>query len=246
MAVSNTSAFNCRAVTGGTPFSEHSDGWAIDVNPVHRPGVRRRQLALGRLLKRPDRRPALLLHQPVTRRLAIGVLAVALLAACGGDDRAATGGDTTRRPTTSRPPTTTTTAPPATTTTTTAPPAPTIPAPADPAPTEDVVPPAPPGDPRIAGVTAEQLHASWRPGCPVGPEDLRAVTVTHVDFAGTRRTGTLVVRADWAEAVLGVFDQLLALGFPIERIEPVDAYGGSDDASTGPVARTPGCTRRGR
>lgn len=39
MAANNTSAFNCRAVTGGTAFSEHSYGWAIDVNPLLNPYV---------------------------------------------------------------------------------------------------------------------------------------------------------------------------------------------------------------
>ena len=39
MAADNTSAFNCRAVTGGTGWSEHSYGWAVDVNPVENPYV---------------------------------------------------------------------------------------------------------------------------------------------------------------------------------------------------------------
>jgi hypothetical protein len=40
MAADNTSAFNCRPVTGGTRFSEHAYGEAIDVNPVENPYVR--------------------------------------------------------------------------------------------------------------------------------------------------------------------------------------------------------------
>lgn len=40
MAANNTSAFNCRAVTGGTSFSTHSWGRAIDINPVQNPYVR--------------------------------------------------------------------------------------------------------------------------------------------------------------------------------------------------------------
>jgi D-alanyl-D-alanine carboxypeptidase len=35
----NTSAFNCRPVTGGTRFSEHAYGRAIDVNPIENPYV---------------------------------------------------------------------------------------------------------------------------------------------------------------------------------------------------------------
>src|SRR6476620_10279795 len=34
MAADNTSAFNCRAITGGGGWSEHSYGTAIDLNPV--------------------------------------------------------------------------------------------------------------------------------------------------------------------------------------------------------------------
>ena len=35
----NTSAFNCRAVTGGTGWSRHAYGKAIDINPVQNPYV---------------------------------------------------------------------------------------------------------------------------------------------------------------------------------------------------------------
>jgi hypothetical protein len=39
MAADNTSAFNCRPVTGGTSWSEHAYGRAIDVNPIQNPYV---------------------------------------------------------------------------------------------------------------------------------------------------------------------------------------------------------------
>jgi hypothetical protein len=39
MAANNTSAFNCRRETGGTSWSEHSYGRAVDVNPVQNPYV---------------------------------------------------------------------------------------------------------------------------------------------------------------------------------------------------------------
>lgn len=41
MAADNTSAFNCRKVTGGSEWSQHSYGWAIDINPVENPYVSR-------------------------------------------------------------------------------------------------------------------------------------------------------------------------------------------------------------
>ena len=36
----NSSAFNCRPLTGGRTFSEHAYGRAIDINPVQNPYVR--------------------------------------------------------------------------------------------------------------------------------------------------------------------------------------------------------------
>jgi hypothetical protein len=41
MAANNTSAFNCRRVTGGSGWSEHSYGTAIDLNPVQNQYVTR-------------------------------------------------------------------------------------------------------------------------------------------------------------------------------------------------------------
>lgn len=41
MNANNTSAFNCRRVTGGKRLSEHAFGRAIDINPIQNPYVRR-------------------------------------------------------------------------------------------------------------------------------------------------------------------------------------------------------------
>lgn len=57
MDADNTSAFNCRAITGGTGWSEHAYGRAIDVNPVENPYVLGRSVgpAAGReFVDRPD------------------------------------------------------------------------------------------------------------------------------------------------------------------------------------------------
>ena len=40
MAADNTSAFNCRPITGGGAYSVHSWGKAVDINPVENPYVR--------------------------------------------------------------------------------------------------------------------------------------------------------------------------------------------------------------
>jgi D-alanyl-D-alanine carboxypeptidase len=41
MTANNTSAFNCRRVSGSSRWSEHAFGRAIDVNPLHNPWVTR-------------------------------------------------------------------------------------------------------------------------------------------------------------------------------------------------------------
>jgi hypothetical protein len=69
---------------------------------------------------------------------------------------------------------------------------------------------------------------SWRPGCPVPLRDLRVLRLSYRRFDGRVRTGRLIVHEDVARDVLGVFRNLYAERFPIRRMVPVDAYGGSD------------------
>jgi hypothetical protein len=89
----------------------------------------------------------------------------------------------------------------------------------------------PPFHTSVAPVTAAQLGASWRPGCPVGPEQLRVVRVSFVGFDGRARTGALVVNRSVTNDVQVAFRRLYAARFPIRRMEPVSAFGGSDDRS---------------
>jgi hypothetical protein len=74
----------------------------------------------------------------------------------------------------------------------------------------------------------EMTGVSWHRGCPVGLADLRAVRATYHGFDGSDRTGTLIVHRDVAAKVLAVLRRLYEDGFPIRRMAPVDAYGGSD------------------
>ena len=60
----NTSAFNCRVVTGGKSFSEHAWGRAIDINPVQNPYVRSNGSVLDPKAK-PYVREARLVNQEV-------------------------------------------------------------------------------------------------------------------------------------------------------------------------------------
>ncbi len=73
-----------------------------------------------------------------------------------------------------------------------------------------------------------KLGPSWHSGCPVAVSELRLVTVTVHRFDGRVHNGQLVVNAKWAAPVISVFRKLYALGFPIRRMVPVDAYGGDD------------------
>lgn len=83
----------------------------------------------------------------------------------------------------------------------------------------------------VSPVTADDLPASWRPGCPVPVSALRAVDATYWGFDGQVHDGRLIVAAEQAEAVRAVLEALFAARYPIERMEPVDVYGGSDAAS---------------
>ncbi|MEA2973894.1 MAG: hypothetical protein QOG82_2352 [Actinomycetota bacterium] len=82
-----------------------------------------------------------------------------------------------------------------------------------------------------SAVTAAELGSSWRPGCPVAPEDLRLLRMSYWGFDDQPHVGALVVAASVAAAVLEVFHTLYDQRFPIRRMEPVDVYGADDDAS---------------
>lgn len=74
--------------------------------------------------------------------------------------------------------------------------------------------------------------ASWHPepGCPA-PEDLALLRMNHWDMQGRVRQGELIVAADVADEVLRAFERIFAARFPIARMEPIDAFAGSDTAS---------------
>ena len=88
---------------------------------------------------------------------------------------------------------------------------------------------APPAPATVEPVTAAELGASWRPGCPVEPGRLRRVDVDHIGFDGQTHRGELIVDEDLVPEVITIFDQLYRLHFPIEKIRTVDQYPGADD-----------------
>jgi D-alanyl-D-alanine carboxypeptidase-like protein len=84
----------------------------------------------------------------------------------------------------------------------------------------------------IERVTAAELPYSWRPGCPVGPAELRRVRLRYLGFDGRAHTGRLVVNARVANDVVRIFGELYRSRFPIRKMRPIDVYHGSDSRST--------------
>jgi D-alanyl-D-alanine carboxypeptidase len=141
-------------------------------------------------------------------RVPVSVVAmIALLGACSGDDGGARSSMPSRRATTSSTTSTSTT-------------------------TTTVAAPVAGFRSSVAPVTAPDLGASWRPGCPVGPEQLRLVTVTLVGFDGVDHPGSLVVHADVANAVVEVFRQLHAARFPVREMHPIRTQAEFEDFET--------------
>jgi hypothetical protein len=95
----------------------------------------------------------------------------------------------------------------------------------------------PPGFEATVRVVDEEARAtmigvSWKPGCPVPIDDLRIIEMNHWGFDGqVHDGGQLMVHRLVADAVVQAFGELFAARFPIRRMELIEAYGGSDDAS---------------
>ncbi|MGD9697251.1 MAG: M15 family metallopeptidase [Thermoleophilia bacterium] len=75
---------------------------------------------------------------------------------------------------------------------------------------------------------AAMTPSVWRPGCPVALSQLRHVSLPYIDFRGRPRRGALVVHNSVAGQVVTVFRALYEARFPIRRMRPIQAYGGSD------------------
>ena len=76
------------------------------------------------------------------------------------------------------------------------------------------------------------VGVSWKPGCPVPIDDLRIIEMNHWGFDGTvHDDGRLMVHEDVADDVVAAFGEIYAARFPIRRMELIEEYGASDDAS---------------
>ena len=84
---------------------------------------------------------------------------------------------------------------------------------------------------RVSTVDAAQLGATWRPGCPVGPNQLRLLTMDYVNFQGESRVGTMVIASKVVGAVVKIFRTLYDHRFPIHSMAPESQFGGHDPLS---------------
>jgi hypothetical protein len=109
--------------------------------------------------------------------------------------------------------------------------------------------PVPPADGTFAASIAPLddatlARSTWRDGCPVARDELRHVTVVHTGFDGHDHTGELIVHADVAADVVGIFRALHAARFPLEEVRIIAADElelpptGDGNTTTGFVCRT--------
>ena len=79
---------------------------------------------------------------------------------------------------------------------------------------------------------AQMIGVSWQPGCPVPIDDLRIIEMNHWGFDGTVHDGgRLMVHEEVVDEVVAAFGEMFDARFPIRRMELIEQYGGSDDAS---------------
>lgn len=69
---------------------------------------------------------------------------------------------------------------------------------------------------------------TWHPGCPVPIKDLAYLTLSYWGFDQKTHTGVLIVNKKLALEVVAIFRELYLQKFPIERMEPMDAFKGDD------------------
>jgi hypothetical protein len=92
---------------------------------------------------------------------------------------------------------------------------------------------------RIEEVPPEvAARSTWDPACPVGLGELRYLTVSFWGFDDRAHTGEMLVHAEVADDVVGVFKRLHQARFPIEemritRAEELDLHPTGDGNNTG-------------
>jgi len=81
----------------------------------------------------------------------------------------------------------------------------------------------------VTVVTRADVPHTWRPGCPVGPSQLREIHMAYWGFDARPHLGSMVVNQGVVGQVVEVFRTLYDKRFPIWEMVPEDAYGGNDN-----------------
>ena len=81
----------------------------------------------------------------------------------------------------------------------------------------------------INGAVLERIEGvSWKPGCPVGIDDLRLLSLSYIDFDGNENVGELICHNSVAEDLTEIFRELYEMRFPIGNMRLIDDYGADD------------------
>ncbi len=95
----------------------------------------------------------------------------------------------------------------------------------------EVLPPYHASIHRISPIRRAMMRSIHGRRCPVRWSDLRLLRLPYVGFDGAAHRGELVVAAEHAREVVGVFARLYDARWPIRRMRTTAAYGGSDQRS---------------
>ena len=72
---------------------------------------------------------------------------------------------------------------------------------------------------------------SYPAGCTVNRDDLRRVSVLHIDFQGHTQQGEIICHKAIANDLCEIFQELYRQRYPIERIRPIDDFDADDERS---------------
>jgi hypothetical protein len=82
----------------------------------------------------------------------------------------------------------------------------------------------PPFASSVSRVRDAQVRYSHRAGCPVAVSQLRNLSIRYIDYSGSVKTGTVVLRADAVDDVRAVFRRAYERGFPFKVVRPLEAF----------------------
>lgn len=82
-----------------------------------------------------------------------------------------------------------------------------------------------------SAVSAADVWATYRIGCPVTPSQLTRIRFPYWSMGGGTGEGEMIVASGVAAAVGRAFEEAYKYHFPVQKVVPVEAYGGSDVAS---------------